>query len=331
MQQKKLNRRNFLRASAASSLGLLAVHPLLQSCKPTTTTTIAAAPAGEVVEDTVFRSAGAVDRKQFGVGLQLYSIRDSMAADALGSLKKVSDIGYKYVELADYANRKFYGYAPADFKKVLTDLGLEAMSSHTQVEAAGITVDNAKVMADDHAALGVKYCVQPWLEEPDRTIEKYKRMMTDWNKIGEIMKGVGIQFAYHNHNFEFLPTDGIVPYYDIFLKELQPDLVTMEIDLYWVTKAGQDAIEMFNKYPGRFKLWHFKDQLAPAAPIYTVEKEDIAPVGGGRINFNRIYAARELAGMQNFFVEDDNQAENYGGPFAGIERSINSLTTKILV
>jgi len=312
MQQKNLNRREFLKMSAAGTVGMLAFNPLLQSCQ-------------------------SIDRKSFGVGLQLYSIRDAMAADVRGSLKKVSDIGYKYMELADYSNRKFYGFSPSEFKKILSDLGMEALSSHTAVEADGITSENAKAMADDHAALGVKYCVQPWINDEDRTIEKYKAMIADWNEVGRIMKSVGIQFAYHNHNFEFLPTDGIIPYYDIFLKEMDADLITMEIDLYWVTKAGHDPVEIFKKYPGRFKLWHFKDQVRPTAPVYEVEKEDITSVGAGSIDFKRIYASREISGMKNFFVEDDNQGESQpdsqgkGQPFAGIETSIQNLTAKILV
>jgi len=317
MEQKNCNRREFLKISATSSLGLLTLSPLLQSCK------FADKPAAQ--------AANPVDRKSFGVGLQLYSIRDAMETDVLGSLKKVSDIGYKYMELADYANGKFYGYTPAEFKKILSDLGMEALSSHTQVEAAGITLDNAKAMADDHAALGVKYCVQPWINDEDRTIEKYKTMIADWNEVGRIMKGVGIQFAYHNHNFEFNPTNGMIPYYDIFLKEMDADLITMEIDLYWVTKAGHDPIEIFKKYPGRFKLWHFKDQVSPSAPIYEVEKEDITSVGAGSIDFKKIYAFREISGMINHFVEDDNQGEPFGDPFKGIEVSIENLTTKILV
>ena len=306
MQQKIINRREFLKLSAAGTLGLLTLNPLLQACQS--------------------------DKKRFGVGLQLYSIRDAMEKDVLGSLKKVSDLGYKYMELADYSNGKFYGYKPLEFKKILADMGMEALSSHTQVEAEGITLDNAKAMADDHAALGVKYCVQPWINDEDRTIEKYKTMIADWNEVGRIMKSVGIQFAYHNHNFEFLPTDGIIPYYDIFMKEMDAALITMEIDLYWVTKAGHDPIEIFKKYPGRFKLWHFKDQTRPSTPIYEVEKEDITSVGAGHIDFKKIYtSSKEISGMQNFFVEDDNQGENYGDAFVGIETSINNLTGKILV
>ncbi len=299
------NRRDFLRTSAAGALGMAVLSPVgLASC-------------------------AATDPKSTGVGLQLYSIRDAMAEDVPGSLKKVSDLGYKYLEMAGYSDGKFYGYAPEEFKKMANDLGMKVLSSHTMVEAEGITIDNAKIMADAHAELGVKYCVQPWVNEPDRNIESYKKMIGDWNEVGRIMKEAGIQFGYHNHNFEFLNMDGVVPYYDLFLPEMDADLITMEIDLYWVTKAGQDPVEMFNKYPGRFQLFHLKDMSTETPPYFDVIKDDIAPVGAGLIDFKRILAAKDVAGMKYFFVEDDNQGN--GKPFEGIETSITNVTTKILV
>jgi sugar phosphate isomerase/epimerase len=263
-----------------------------------------------------------------GVGLQLYSIRDAMAADALGSLKKVANMGYKFVELAGYSDGKFYGMAPAEFKKVVEDLGMQIISSHTMVEAKGIALENAQKMADDHALVGAKFCVQPWINDEDRSIGKYKRMIADWNKVGEIMKDVGIQFAYHNHNFEFLPTNGIVPYFDIFLKEMDPELISMELDMYWVTKAGHDPVELFKKYPGRFQLFHFKDGTTQNGPYFDVIKNDITSVGSGYIDFNRIYEARKTAGMKYVFVEDDNQGN--GKPFEGIKRSIDNVNNDIL-
>ena len=299
------NRRDFLKISAAGAVGAMVLGPV--AC------TTAVTP----------------DKKSFGVGLQLYTIRDAMAADVVGSLQKVSDMGYKNLELAGYSNGKFYGYEPAEFKKIVEDKGMQIISSHTQVEAAGITMENARKMADDHAALGVKYCVQPWVNDEDRNIETYKRMIADWNQVASVMKEVGIQFGYHNHNFEFANLDGVVPYYDIFMPEMDKDLITMELDLYWATKAGQDPVEMFDKYPGRFQLLHFKDMAKQTDPYFDVVKDDITSVGAGLIDFNRIYAAREKAGMKYLFVEDDNQGN--GLPFEGIETSITNLTTKILV
>jgi len=298
------NRRDFLKISAAGSVGMLLLGAA--GCK----------------------SAGAVDRKSFGVGLQLYSIRDAMTADVPGTLKKVSDMGYINLELADYAEGKFYGHAPKEFKKMVDDLGMVCFSSHSQVESANITMDKAKLMAEAHAELGVKYCIKPWIEEPDRNVESYKKMIADCNEVGKIMKGVGIQFGYHNHNFEFLNTDGVVPYYDIFLKEMDADLITMELDLFWASKAGQNPVEMFNKYPGRFQLLHFKDMKTNQPPFFTVIKDDICSVGEGVIDFKKILAAKDIAGAKCIIVEDDNQGN--GKPFEGIETSIKNVTTKIL-
>ena len=298
------NRRNFLKISAAGSVGMM------------------------VLGATGCNTAGAPDRKSYGVGLQLYTIRDVMTADALGTLKKVSDIGYKYLELAGYSEGKFYGYSPAEFKKIVSDLGMVALSSHTQVESAGISIDKAKLMADAHAELGVKYSIKPWIEEVDRNIESYKKMIADCNEVGKITKSAGIQFGYHNHNFEFANIDGVVPYYDLFLPGMDADLVTMELDLFWASKAGQDPIAMFNKYPGRFQLLHLKDMLTNQPPFFEVKKDDICSVGVGIIDFKKIIAAKEIAGAKYFIVEDDNQGN--GKPFEGIDTSIKNITTKIL-
>jgi sugar phosphate isomerase/epimerase len=305
------NRRKFLQISAAGSVGMMLLGGI--GCK---------SKAGAA-------AAAPIDRKTFGVGLQLYTVRDAMTADALGTLKKLSDMGYKNLELAGYADGKFYTYTPAEFKKIVNDLGMDVVSSHTNVEAAGITMETAKLMADSHAELGVKYCVQPWIEEVDRNIESYKKSIGEWNKVGKVMKETGIQFGYHNHNFEFKPMDGIVPYYDIFLPEMDAEYITMELDLFWASKAGQDPIAMFNKYPGRFQLLHFKDMATKQEPFFDVIKDDITTVGSGVIDFKAILAAKETAGMKYLFVEDDNQGN--GQTFESLEISINNLTSKILV
>jgi len=290
----------------------------------------------EFLKITAAGAIGAALLSQYGcksipkLGLQLYTIRDAMTADVQGSLKIVSDIGYKYVELADYADRKFYRHSPAEFLKIVQDLGMEILSSHTQVEGAGVTLDNARIMAEDHAKLGVKYCLQPWIvEEMRTTIASYQRMAENWNKIGAVMKEFGIQFGYHNHNFEFATVEGKVPYFDVMLAELDKDLVTMELDMFWATKAGQDPVELFKKYPGRFKLFHLKDAYTRQAPFYEVIKDDIAPVGEGVIDFKAIIAAKDTAGMKYMIVEQDQSRDNT--IMQDIKTSFVNLTTKILV
>ncbi len=315
--KKSQSRRDFLRVSAAGALGAVILSKKAYSAEKQ------AASAGSEPQ--------AGDPKKFGIGLQLYTIRDAMATDVPGSLKKVSDAGYKYVELAGYSDGKFYGYAPADFRKLVNDMGMEILSSHTQVEAQGITLENAQKMAEDHAKLGVKYCIQPWVvEEARTTIDSWKKMVADWNKVGEIMKKNGLKFGYHNHNFEFANVQGKVPFFDIMMPGLDKNLVFNELDLFWTTKAGQDPVEIIKKYPGRFEIFHMKDMYTKEAPFFTtVGVKDFAPVGEGVIDFKRILAVKKIAGMKYMVVEQDLSRD--GDPFGDIRKSVVNLTTKILV
>jgi sugar phosphate isomerase/epimerase len=308
------SRREFLKVSAAGALGAFTLSSF----------------ADKTNDMPVFDTSKAKARS-FGIGLQLYTIRDAMATDVPGSLKKVSDAGYKYVELASYGNRKFYNYEPAEFKKLVNGLGMKILSSHASVDARGITKDDAKKMAEDHAKLGAKYCMQPWIvEEARKTIASYKKMVADWNMVGMIMKENGIQFGYHNHNFEFDTVEGKIPYFDIMMAELDKNLVTMELDLFWTTKAGQNPVEIFSKYPGRFQLFHMKDMYTKQAPVFTTNGvSDFAPVGSGLIDFKKIIAAKKIAGMKYMIVEQDRTKDDK--PFDAIKTSITNLTTKILV
>jgi sugar phosphate isomerase/epimerase len=309
----KQSRREFLRISATSALGAFVIS------KGNWKTSAGPTPVSK-----------AIDPKTFGIGLQLYTIRDAMEKDVPGSLKKVSDIGYKYLELAKYENGKFYGYLPGEFKKIVNDLDMEIISSHAGVNPQGITTDEAKKMAEDHAKLGAKYCMQPFVADVDRkTIGGYQKMVAEWNKVGKIMKETGIQFGYHNHNFEFDTVEGKVPYFDIFLPEMDKDFMTMELDLFWVTKAGQNPVKIFKKYPERFQLFHMKDMYTKEAPFFKTDSSDFAPVGAGLINFKKILAAKKIAGMKYMIVEQDRTKD--GKPFDAIRISITNLITKILV
>jgi sugar phosphate isomerase/epimerase len=311
----KHSRRDFLRVSATGALGTV------------------------IISNSSFKTSGSpapysnsVDPKSFGLGLQLYTIRDAMKIDVPGSLKKVSDTGYKYVELADYSNGKFYGYEPSEFRKLVNGMGMEILSSHASVDAKGISDDTAKKMAEDHVKSGAKYCIQPFVDEEARkTVASYQKMVADWNRVGKIMKESGIQFGYHNHNFEFDTVEGKVPYFDIIMAELDKDLVTMELDLFWLTKAGLNPVDVFKKYPGRFQLFHLKDMFTkqPATFSTNITPPDFAPVGEGVINFKEILAAKKLAGMKYMIVEQDSTKD--GKPFDAIKTSITNLITKILI
>lgn len=256
------------------------------------------------------------------VGIQLYTVRDALNANPREALEKVAKLGYKNLELAGYSNGKFYGMEPKEFKKVVEDLGMKIISSHTGVEVKGVDTGNAQKLAEDHNKLGVKYCIQPWMvQERRKSADTYKQFVSELNLIGEVMKKNGIQFGYHNHNFEFDKVDGITPFYDVFMKNADPKLVTFELDIYWATKAGQNVADIFKKYPGRFQLWHVKGMEDSADKFF-------APVGTGVIDYKEIFKHQELSGMKYFFVEQDATRDNK--PFDAIKTSIDNLNNKIL-
>lgn len=267
------------------------------------------------------------------IGLQLYTLRNEIEAEGIEAiLKKVADIGYKWVEPYGYEERKFLKKTPAEFKQICTDLGMRIPSVHsvTEVSSAGgkeAILDQMKTTAEDAIALGSEYMVWAFLKPEDRTsMDDYKKHIETWNRFSEICKEAGIQFAYHNHDFEFITYEGETEMpYEMIMRETDPDLVKFELDLFWVTIAGQDPVEWFNKAPGRFHLWHVKD-MVKKEDKYVVDGADryFAPVGQGTIDFKRIYDARKTSGMRYFFVEQDFTKEG-ASPVDTIKVSWNYL------
>jgi sugar phosphate isomerase/epimerase len=262
------------------------------------------------------------------IGLQLYTVRDAMDKDPGGTLARVAQIGYTSIEGATYTGtEKFYGMSPAEFKKLLKKNGLVMLSSHYRL---GEVKDKGEVVkgtmlhdwdkaVDDAAELGLKYMVCAWLDEKERgTLDHYKYVADQLNIAGERCKKSGIQLCYHNHNFEFEKQGDTYPYNIILGSD--KNLVKMEIDLYWVKKAGQDAIKLFHEHPGRFPLWHVKD-------MDNTPEQNFTEVGSGVINFKEIFKYKDLAGMKYFFVEEDKCP---GSPFDSITKSINYIKKNLV-
>jgi sugar phosphate isomerase/epimerase len=236
---------------------------------------------------------------RFG-GLALYTVRDDMSKNAVETLKAVADAGYAYVEAAGYNDGKFYGMDPKDFKKTLKEVGLEPVSTHQ----GGLTLENADQMIADVKAAGFKYFVIPVPPMGHFKVEDGKMGMSDelelltdvLNTVGKKCKAAGLELLYHNHDFEFVKNSkGIIPI-EYFLENTDPGTVNFEMDLYWVTRAGADPVAYFEKYPGRFKLWHVKDMD---------EEGKFAPVGTGSIDFSRILTEKDKSGMIYYYVEQD--------------------------
>jgi sugar phosphate isomerase/epimerase len=240
------------------------------------------------------------------IGIQLYTVRDQMKADFEGTLARIAQIGYKEVEFAGYFDR-----APADVRAILDRNGLSAPASHIMFTDA----DSWKKSVDTAKAVGHQYIVVPWImEEKRKTLDDWKKMAATFNQAAQMAKDAGLQFAYHNHDFEFQKVENQIPF-DTLLQNTDPKLVQLEIDLYWITKGGQDPLSYFSRWPGRVPLVHVKDSAG--APDH--KQTD---VGQGSIDWKRIFAKRDQAGIKHFFVEHDQPPQ----PFDDITVSYKYLS-----
>jgi len=235
------------------------------------------------------------------IGLQLYTVRDLMKNDVEGTLAAVAGAGYTEVEFAGYFDK-----SAADIKAMLDRHGLTSPSLHQ----GNIAADAWAKALDAAHVIGHQYIVVPWIPvELRKTLDDWKRIAADFTRIAAAAKAAGIQMAYHNHDFEFPLVEGKVPY-DVLLAETDPNLVKLEIDLYWITKGGQDPLTYFARWPGRIPLVHVKDGKGP--PDWAMTE-----VGSGAIDWKRIFAKSQQAGIQHYFVEHDQPAD----PIASITTS----------
>jgi len=258
------------------------------------------------------------DHKIDKVGVQLYTVRDLMKDDFDGTIAKVAQIGYKEVEFAGY-----FGRTSQQVRAILDKNGLKAPSTHVQYDELD---DKFPSVIETSKAIGMDYIVCPWIpEELRKSPDIWKQASEKFNKCGEQSKKAGIQFAYHNHWFEFLPTNGKLPY-DELLKLCDARLVKMEMDLCWITVAGGDPLKYFNEYPGRFPLVHVKDvktmpKISSGGAQNFGDTVDLTEVGSGVIDWKRIFAQSEKAGIKHYIVEHDHPKQ----PIESIKASYEYL------
>jgi len=245
-------------------------------------------------------------KKKKNIGIQIYTIRDIMSKDAMGGIKAIAAAGYKNIELAGYNGGKVYGMPVADFKKLTKDLGLKIPSSHVAPNFVDyfknkeIPADYLKSM-DDAVFLGQTYHIVPFLAPAFRNDkDNAMRIAELFNKLGREAQKRGLKFGYHNHAFEFDPI-GDTNLMEIFMKETDPKLVTIELDLYWVAFANVDPVGFIKKYPGRFSLYHIKDMA-------NTEKRESIEIGDGTIDFNRIF--KEGGPVPYYLVEQEAYRTN---------------------
>lgn len=237
------------------------------------------------------------------VGVQLYTVRDLMKDDFDGTIAKVAAIGYKEVEFAGY-----FGRTGKQVRAVCDKNGLSAVSTHVQYDELD---DKFPGVIETSKEIGLKYIICPWIpEELRKSPDIWKQAAEKFNRCGEASKKAGMEFGYHNHWFEFLPTDGKLPY-DELLKQCDAKLVKMEMDLCWITAAGADPLKYFNEYPGRFPLVHVKDlktipKVTSGGSQNYGDTVDLTEVGSGVVDWKKIFAQSDKAGIKHYIVEHDH-------------------------
>jgi sugar phosphate isomerase/epimerase len=238
-------------------------------------------------------TAFAPSRKSTTLGIQLYTLRSIAATNLSGTLAQVAAIGYKEVELAG-----FYNHPAAEVRGFLDQYGLKAPSAHMSIDqiqgaAATATFRDAKTV-------GLDWITVPSLPNGQRdTVDAWKRVAQQFNTVARETKAQGFRFAYHNHNAEFRKVEGAVPL-EILLRETDPALVSFEMDVYWVTNAGADPVDLLTRYPGRFKMLHLKDSMGPP-------DHKMVDVGAGTVDFKTILP--KAKGIEHYFVEHDEPAD----------------------
>ncbi|OUT95872.1 MAG: hypothetical protein CBB92_11000 [Flammeovirgaceae bacterium TMED32] len=233
---------------------------------------------------------------KLNTGLQLYTLRDLMSVNPSKTLEYVAKVGYKELETAGYSEGKMYGLDPSELHGMVTDLGMTMVSGHISFKDLKSDWGRVLQMLED---TGQKYVVLPYLEENERHLEVYHEVIELLNEKGAELRQLDKVMAYHNHGFEFESIDGVVPI-ELLLKETDAEVVDFELDLYWTVKAGASALDLFKKYKNRFSLWHVK---------YMNLVGDFTEVGNGVIDFQEIFDQSQVAGMQHFFIEQDQSVD----------------------
>ncbi len=255
-------------------------------------------------------------KRKYKMGLQLFTIRDAMEKDPIGSLKTVQNLGYQDLEIYGYDGEKdtYYGYKTSDFKKILEDHNLTTSSGHYGLMNFFDKPESDLIRYVDQCIEGASklkqdYITWPWIDPKFRNKEGFKKLTDKLNKIGERVNKANLGFAYHNHGFEFDDLGGTNGY-EIVVRGTDPSLVKLQIDLYWVMHSSKKApVEIIAAEPERFVMWHIKDMDKVT--------RDYSELGNGSIDYMEMLPELDKSGLEFYYLEQ-------GGNFA--HNSIQSIT-----
>lgn len=256
--------------------------------------------------------------KKFKVGIQLYSVRDDLAKDFEGTLRKIKEMGYDYVEFAG-----FFDKSASEIKSILNEIGLIPISVH---QGNQLFVEKGTEIIDYLKEIGVKYCAIPWYEKDKlKGTDKWENTKKEFKEYSDALKSAGIKLLYHNHDFEFEKADGKYKI-DAIYDEIGLDTIEPEFDTCWVKYAGEDPCGYIEKYSGHVEVLHLKDFVCKkyGGAVYALidengkdqdagESEDngfkFVPVGSGVQDFKSILEAAEKAGTEYIIVEQDSSVD----------------------
>ncbi len=291
------SRRDFIRVA-----GMAALAPGIWSSRSQAQTT------DSILTDTT-DMAGVDTAKGMlkAFGIQLYTLRDVIAKDTRNVLSQLAKDGYKELEAFGIDSGKFHGFAAADFKKMVGDLGMKTIGAHAMPDVQldkdtkqglDVVVPGWKKSVETAKVGGLMYITCPWWKEAHRkTVDQLKKSAEIISMMGDYATQQGLKFTYHNHDFEFADIEG-TNFYDILLAQTHPSTINFEMDLYWVVFAGKDPGYYFAKYPGRFHQFHVKD-------MDKSDRTKNTEIGKGSIDFAKIFQMARKSGVKHYFVEQE--------------------------
>lgn len=246
-------------------------------------------------------------KKVKNTGIQLYTFRKEMLADARGTLQRIASLGIKQIESARSEKGHYYGLTPKEMKQVCTDLGMTLRSGHVHLD------DKWPQTLNEAGESGQEYVICSTMPTNGQTTDNYKKVADAFNKAGEDCRKLNLKFGYHNHEYEFESDKGEI-LYDVLLKNTDPSLVHMELDLGWVIVAGKNPLDYFSNFNGRFPLWHLKDM--------NMTKKESTEFGKGGLDIVQVLKHGKQAGMKYFFVEQEEYAST---PFESMKANMDYL------
>ena len=226
-------------------------------------------------------------------GVQLYTFREAMMKEPIKTLQLISELGFKEIESARSSKGNYYGLSPKEMRDVCTNFGMKLVAGHVHLD------DRWEETMDQAMESGQEYLIVSSMPSRGQTIDNYKSVAMKFNQAGEMCRKNKLKFGYHNHAYEFEADKGMI-LFDILMDQTDPKLVHMELDLGWVVAAGRNPLEYFEKYPGRFPLWHLKDM--------SIKEQTSTEFGKGDLDIPMVMMAAEKSGVKHIFIEQEEYA-----------------------